>query len=155
PRASPTSSLDVLSSKVARHAAETCPRMGRRTDVIEAADDGPVIAAPGKRPPQMKLAERAGPRIRVAADEVDVVALEIGWRQHRGPYRRSVEVDHVATEPSQHALGIRLGEIRGPGAKRRSGDLVRRVATHEAGQLLQLNPEQRLPRRAARRIGLG
>src|SRR5262245_63501865 len=40
----------------------------------------------------------AGPRIRIAADEVDVVTLEIGRRKHRGLYRRSVEVDHVPTQ---------------------------------------------------------
>src|SRR5262245_11351224 len=122
--------------------------MGRRADVVEAIDDGPVIATPWKRPPQMELAERAGPRIRVAADQVDVVALEIGRREHRGTYRRPVEVGHVATEPRQHASGVRLGEIRGPDAKGRNDDLVRRVAPHVAGQLLELDPEQRLAARA-------
>src|SRR5262249_61049138 len=78
--------------------------MRRRADVVEATDDSSVIAAPRERPPQMKLAERASPRIGIATDEVDVVALEIGWREHRGLYRRSFEVCHVATEPRQDAL---------------------------------------------------
>src|SRR5262249_59068045 len=102
--------------------------MGRRADVVEPIDDGPVIAAAGKGAPEMKLAERTGPRIRIAADEVDVVALEIGRREHRGAYRRPVEVGHVATEPRQHALGVRLGEIGSPGAKGRNDDLDTRVA---------------------------
>src|SRR5215470_20390477 len=101
--------------------------MRRRADVVEATDDSSVIAAARERPPQMKLAERASARIGIAADEVDVVAFEIGWREHRGLYRRSVEVGHVATEPREDAFGIRLGELRGPGARRRNGDLVRRV----------------------------
>jgi hypothetical protein len=79
----------------------------------------------------VRVTERRGCRFRSVTaqgvDQVDVVALEIGRREHGGPYRRSVEVDHVTTEPRQHALGIRLGEIRGPRAERRSDDLSRCV----------------------------
>src|SRR5262249_14152029 len=111
-------SSDILSRKVARHAAQPRTRMRRRADVVEARDDSPVLAGHGERPPQMNLAECASARIGIAADEVDVVALEIGWREHRGLRRRSFEVHYVATEPPQHAPGVGLGEIRGPVAGR-------------------------------------
>src|SRR5262249_9567621 len=115
--------------------------MGGRTDVIEAADEGPVIAAPWEWSPQMKLAERAGSRIGIAADEVDVVPLEVGRRQHCRPHRRSLEVEDVATEPPQHPPGVCLCQLGGPRTRRRHADLVRPVALHDTRQLLELNPE--------------
>src|SRR5262249_36971351 len=60
------------------HAAEPSSRMRRRADVVEAIDDGPVIAAPWKRPPQKELAERAGPRGAIAL-VVFIVGLRYGW----------------------------------------------------------------------------
>src|SRR5262245_58480070 len=119
-------SLNVLGGQIAGHATEPRSRVGRRADVVKAADDGLVVAAARKRPPEMKLAERAGTRIGIAADQVYVVALEIRWREHGGLHRCPFEVDDVATEPRQYAPGICGGELRCPGAIRRHGDLIRR-----------------------------
>src|SRR5581483_7688847 len=127
-------------------AAEARARVRRGADVPHARHVGAV-----RSPPQEALVELERAAVRVAADEVDVRRLQVGRGEADALQDRALEVRYVPRDPGLDPVGVALAELLRPGAVAHV-ELAGRVALHVPGKLLQLDPEEALPCRGARRV---
>src|SRR5439155_20164720 len=97
----------------------------------------------GRRPPEQVLVERARAGVDVPADQVHVRLLDVGRRKYDAAEERRLEIRDVAGDPCLDAVGVALAELLRPGAVA-DVELTRRVALRTRGQLLKLDPEDRL-----------
>src|SRR5438128_6354324 len=109
--------------------------MRRRTDVPDALHGRPVWSTP-----EEVLVERQRPAVRVAADEVDVDAPEIGRRDRDAVDDRALEVRDVSRHARLDAVGVPFAQLGRPDAVPRV-ELAGGVALHLPGKLLELHPE--------------
>src|SRR5271167_3510033 len=129
--------------------------MRRGADVVERGHMGAVVDRRGERAPDEELIETAIPTIRIAADEIDVQALEIGGGIDLARDRQARKILDVPRKQSLDAVGEGLADGLGPASVRRRRNLAGRVALDEARRLRQLQPEDRLAFGRPRRIERG
>src|SRR5271154_3403621 len=118
--------------------------MRRGADVMEPRHMGAVTDRGRKWAPDEKLIEPATPAIRIAADEIDVQALEIGGGIDFAGDHQARKILDVPREQSLDTVGEGLADGLGPASVRRRWNLAGGVALDEARRLRQLQPEDRL-----------
>src|SRR5262249_32866725 len=116
------------------------PGMGAGADVPEPVDVRLVARKAGARAPEQVLIERARPCVDVAADQVPVRRLDVGWRIDHAPQDSPVQVRGVSGNPGLDPVGVGLPEPLRPLAAA-DVELAGRVATWSRRDLLELDPE--------------
>ena len=121
-------------------------------DVPEPVDRRGVTGRRGQRAPEQVLVERARARVDVAADEVAVERFDVGGREDDALQGGRLEVLDRLAEPGDDPVGVRLAQLLRPGAVT-DVDLAGGIALETAGgQLLELDPDDRLAVGRARRV---
>jgi len=107
--------------------------------------DRRTVAESGRRTPQEKLVGRTTAAIRIPANQVDIVPLQVGGRKHRALADGAGQIGYLARELFYDAIGVGFAQPLAPPAVniQPTGGVTHRPAW----QFLQLQPQNPSPLR--------